>query len=594
MSENTHTGSYAGELLFSFGVITDTHIRAPEGDQSSPFPVNDLANDRALFAARVLAEYSTLFNVHLGDMVHPLPGMPAYSSACETALEIFKPLKPDLYFVPGNHDIGDKPMPGLPAAAIDQNALDLYRSHFGRDYYCFNQQDCLFIVINSSLLNCKNEFSEDQMVWLEKTLKENKAGRIFLFMHYPLFIYTSSEAEHYDNVAEPDRSRLIGLIDKYQIELVLSGHVHHHFYNRIGQCKSYTLPPVSFTRQDYAEMFKVGPTLEYGRDDKGKYSVAVIDVYEHGHRLRLIPTHGSTDTEIPGCEHLAAAGYSTQEKCEITVPLRHAWFESIDLPCNGPMEEFSRKRARNDYVFMRLKQMNIRDVRIPIEDIIDPSSLERVEDYIAEGFRFHAFCMQHLLQSRLVLAGKSTELLSSFECVTDVALNRISEPDLSAAVLNKNTEAKIGHALTGAGHSHTGKPFAHSVSSGFSWSDHQEVLKLVSSWKSKPDSIVFQIPWDADQRAVLVDMQRVFSATPYQCVANIRFANSNPAEENFDDDAICATLLSVMTCAAKLADVDIQLDTMMDVDRGYSPRHGLFDRRCNLRPAGLRLTRLQL
>ena len=129
MSENTHTGSYAGELLFSFGVITDTHIRAPEGDQSSPFPVNDLANDRALFAARVLAEHSTLFNVHLGDMVHPLPGMPAYSSACETALEIFKPLKPDLYFVPGNHDIGDKPMPGLPAAAIDQNALDLYHRH---------------------------------------------------------------------------------------------------------------------------------------------------------------------------------------------------------------------------------------------------------------------------------------------------------------------------------------------------------------------------------------------------------------------------------------------------------------------------------
>ena len=101
MKENTYTGSYSGQLLFSFGVITDTHIRAPEGDQSSPFPVNDLANDRARFAACLLGEHSTRFNVHLGDMVHPLPGMPAYNSACETALEIFKPLKPDLYFVPG-------------------------------------------------------------------------------------------------------------------------------------------------------------------------------------------------------------------------------------------------------------------------------------------------------------------------------------------------------------------------------------------------------------------------------------------------------------------------------------------------------------
>ena len=590
MKENTYTGSYSGQLLFSFGVITDTHIRAPEGDQSSPFPVNDLANDRARFAACLLGEHSTRFNVHLGDMVHPLPGMPAYNSACETALEIFKPLKPDLYFVPGNHDIGDKPMPGLPAAAIDQSALASFHTHFGSDYYCFRQDDCLFITINSSLLNCENEFSEAQMTWLEKTLKECVAARVFLFMHYPLFIHSSSEAEHYDNIAEPDRGKLIGLIDEYAIELVLSGHVHHHFYNRAGNCKCYTLPPTSFTRQDYAEMFRVGPTLEYGRDDKEKYSVAVIDIYERGHQLRLIPTRGSSDTEIPVREHFAGPDDSKKTKCEITVPLRHAWFESIDLPCNGPMEEFSRKRARNDYVFMRLKQMNIRDVRIPIDDIIDPLSLKRVKDYVAEGFRFHAFCMQHLLQRRLVLADKSVELLSSLECVTDVALSSISEPDLSIAALSANCDKRLGHALTGAGHSHTGKPFAHSVSSGFSWSDHRQVLEMVSSWKSKPESIVFQIPWEADQEKILTEMQRVFSSIPFRCVASVRFANSNPAEENFDDDAICAKLLSVMATAANLADVEIQLDTMMDVDRGYSPRHGLFDRRCNLRPAGLRLS----
>ena len=36
--------------FFKFAVLTDTHIRAPLGDQSSPYPVNDKANDRARYA----------------------------------------------------------------------------------------------------------------------------------------------------------------------------------------------------------------------------------------------------------------------------------------------------------------------------------------------------------------------------------------------------------------------------------------------------------------------------------------------------------------------------------------------------------------
>ncbi len=580
-----------GQRLFSFGVITDTHIRAPEGDQSSPFPVNDLANGRAIYAARLLGEQPTRFNVHLGDMVHPLPGMPAYNSACETSLEIFKPLLPDLYFVPGNHDIGDKPMPGLPAAAIDQAALNSYHQHFGRDYYSFNEQDCIFVTLNSSLLNCKNEFADAQILWLEETLKVNKDCRIFIFLHYPLFIHASSEAEHYDNIAEPDRSKLIRLIDEYKVELVLSGHVHHHFYNRLGQCKYYTLPPTSFTRQDYAEMFKVEPALEYGRDDRAKYSVAVIDVFEQGSQMRLIPTNGYTDSETLNNSSVALQQPAEKVECEITVPLRHAWFESIDLPYNGPMEEFSRKRVRNDYIFMRLKQMNIFDVRIPIDDIIDPSGRERVQDYLAEGFRFHGFCMQHQLERKLALTGSAINLLSSLECVIDVSVREIEEPGFLIDAQNAVFETRIGHALTGAGHSHSGKPFAHSVSSGFNWSEHQAVLEAIGSWTMQPKSIVFQIPWEADHEAVLMEMQNIFSTTQYRCIANIRFANSNPAQENFDDAAIGSLMQRVAKLALRLADVDLQLDTTMDVDRGYSPRHGLFDRRCNLRPAGLWLAR---
>ena len=40
--------------IFSFGIITDTHIRAPGGDLSTVFPVNTKANNRARYAVDLL------------------------------------------------------------------------------------------------------------------------------------------------------------------------------------------------------------------------------------------------------------------------------------------------------------------------------------------------------------------------------------------------------------------------------------------------------------------------------------------------------------------------------------------------------------
>jgi hypothetical protein len=35
-----------------------------------------------------------------------------------------------------------------------------------------------------------------------------------------------------------------------------------------------------------------------------------------------------------------------------------------------------------------------------------------------------------------------------------------------------------------------------------------------------------------------------------------------------------------------LTTVSVHIDTFVDVDRGYNPRHGLLDRHYNFRPAG--------
>ena len=68
--------------------------------------------------------------------------------------------------------------------------------------------------------------------------------------------------------------------------------------------------------------------------------------------------------------------------------------------------------------------------------------------------------------------------------------------------------------------------------------------------------------------------------------ANVRLADANPAVANFDDEAIAARVRDANDLAPDLAATRVHLDTFVDVDRGYNPRHGLLDRHYNFRPAG--------
>ncbi len=595
--------------LFRFGIISDTHVRAPAGDLSSPFPVNEKANSRAAYAASLLAAHDPVFTVHLGDMVHPLPHMAAYDNACEESLKLFAPLlngdevgttEPSLYFVAGNHDIGDKPMPASPASGVDASGTSKYESHFGKSHYRVDHQSLSILVINSSLVNTGLPQEQVQREWLEAELGElNSAGRrIFLFSHYPPFIHDVDEPEHYDNYAQPGRQWLLNLLEDHEVEAVFSGHVHHFFRNRYKNTDLYCLPATSFTRQDYAELFRIEPTSEFGRDDAGKMHVAVLDVYEEGYRLQLIPTDGRGADDQPSVLPL-----DQHQSC--TVHLRHAWYESIDLPYNGPMEEFSRKRARNDYTLLRLLQLGLRDVRVPLQDLCDPGIHERVQNYSLSSVRFHTFSLGCPTDDDVRRLSELT-LASSLECVMPAYAT--DESSLSDFATGLQTVAEALQPMPiwlGAARSSSStldqadKVYAHSVSSGFVIDDCDPVLECIASINRSANQqiagAVFQLPWEGEPEAAFQRLQagceRINSSMPddqqpLRVQLVIRFAPANPAKENTDDKAVADRV----ELAFKLADscplVSLQFDTFSDMDRGYSPRHGFVDRHFNLREAG--------
>jgi len=573
--------------LFTFAIITDTHIRPAQLDESSPFPVNALANDRARYAIAAIAEESPAFVLHLGDMVHPLPHLPTYADACAQAHEIFAPTREIMHFMPGNHDIGDKPNPDAPAGPADDHTISQYEAQFGPSYQTFEHSNCVFVMINSSLVNSGTSQEDAQRSWLEQTLAANAGRRIFLCSHYPPFIYSSNEQSHYDNYAEPGRSWFLELVKQHSVEAVLSGHVHQFFYNRVGGSRLYCFLPTSFVRQDYSEMYGIDPPKEFGRNDTGKFGYALIDVYEDGHRVRIVPTDGAG---LAPSESLAPdrAQWADKPDTGIVVPLRHAWATPIDMPFNGPMEEFARKRTRNDYTLMRLQQMGIRRVRVPLTDLLDPQIRDRIAAFDSVGivFSFFSIGVPNDAEIAAIRAHRgflgSLEIISGSDDLSDVSGGLSQLTDLS------DLPIFIGKSHSSKHEPRQGSKFAHSVSSGFKWETHETVIAALRSLSAGPSiaGLVFQLNLDDPVSRRLDEIDALAQNEQLKINVNVRLANRNPAVANFDDEAIAARVSEAVSAASHLKATTVEIDTFVDIDRGYNPRHGLLDRHYNFRPAG--------
>lgn len=86
------------------------------------------------------------------------------------------------FFCPGNHDIANMPM-----------SQEWHRK-FGRSYYEFRYQDCLFVVLNTEDEPQKDReyfFKPEQRAWLREVLDQSKDVRwTFVFMHKPVWSIT--------------------------------------------------------------------------------------------------------------------------------------------------------------------------------------------------------------------------------------------------------------------------------------------------------------------------------------------------------------------------------------------------------------------
>ena len=583
------------KLAFRVSLISDTHINEAEDFSASPYPANAEANPRARYVFDQIEQSDSKFCIHLGDMVNPVPELPSYTTAANNFHAIASRLSIPLYLMPGNHDIGDKPVTWMPAGMVNKEHVALYRNHFGRDYFSFDYENCHFVIINSPLINSGDPIEKKQAAWLENDLNENKSKRIFLFSHYPVYVSNPDEPESYDNIDEPGRSWLINLIETYKPEALFAAHVHNFWYDVIGETEYYIVPSTCFVRHDYSEMYRIDGGSQQGRNDSAKLGHITLEVYEKGHVAHY---HRS----FAGClaEDSAAAPpvvrrphVKTVDIQNIYIDMRHAWAEELTVAPSGAVDEFRRKIARNDYPIMALWEMGIRGLRVPIQDLENGKTRRRMQIMREVGHNFHVYVYDIPTGEQISLIKENVHLLSQLEIV--ISWDKIQNYTKVLEELTNQTELNIILSRVNRKDSAktSGGKFNHLISHGFNLSEEEELSKFLLDNKGLISGVQFTItraecPWNAAK--LVTNFANKTACTPYLYVKS---TEASPAER-FNDE-ISNTLRFGDICLAAIGNnVNVIIDTLDDADRGYFTRTGLVDRRFNPRLASNILSELIL
>jgi 3',5'-cyclic AMP phosphodiesterase CpdA len=569
-----------------FVVVADSHIRFPDDDVET-YPSNSLMVARNEFVVDVCNHIGPAFIVHLGDIVHPLPVEDAHEAAVRLAAGVYARLEAPIRFVAGNHDIGDKPNAYVAVPPVAEENYGVFERFWGEPYQSFNLGDFHFTLIDTPVLNSGFQRELEQRAWLESDLAEASAAgrRTFLFTHYPPFIREPNENVHYDNLAEPARSWLLDLIEQHQVEAVFSGHVHNFLYNHLGGTEFYVLPSTGFTRPDYSELAAVPPDSENGRDDPAKLGFFVIDVLADGHRVTPIRTNGAAG-EVASLPVQLATSLDSQWRSPVGVTLRHAWMSDVDFPTAG-LDEFTRKTVRNDATLPALWEARITALRIPIGDAATPEARERLRHLAGRGARF-------TLVSAGVPDDPTLRIISALDGMAtrwEIAAPAGSFDQVAAALAIIDGKVDLPVAvgpITPVGSSD--EAVHHFVSTGFAPQDDP----LVDEWAGLDTArsvreLVFRIAPEAGISGSVANADRAAREAGYSAVVLIDLPRSSESTTFEDDQALADRVAESVEAAFACPEAAVFLDSFMDHDRSYYPRHGLIDRHHNPRPALFRL-----
>jgi 3',5'-cyclic AMP phosphodiesterase CpdA len=178
-----------------------------------------------------------------GDLAINGPDSDAEIAFAATALGN---LRARVMALPGNHDVGDEPPGQDPDQIINADRLARWDGSFATDRWVLDAGDWRLVGVNAQLFGSGLAREQSQDQWLDEQL--SAAGRpTALFLHKPVFLEGPI-----DDVLSPScmvpsaRARLLDRLDRSDVRLIVSGHLHQHRDRTFGGQRHLWVPAVAF------------------------------------------------------------------------------------------------------------------------------------------------------------------------------------------------------------------------------------------------------------------------------------------------------------------------------------------------------------
>ncbi|WP_263358134.1 metallophosphoesterase family protein [Acidicapsa ligni] len=236
------SGSIGRVEDFSFVQISDSHIGFNKGANPDVTGTLKKAIDRANLAAPSMAIPD--FMLHTGDITQN-----SKASEFDTASQIIKGFKKDIFYVPGEHDF------------IDDG--DQYKQRFGKGtvgngWYSFNHKGVHFVGLNNCVqVDAMGNLGADQIAWLKSDLAGlSSSTPIVVFAHIPLWMVYEKWGW-----GTHDGEQALAMLKRFGSVTVLNGHIHQIVQKVEGNVAFHTAMATAFPQPAPGTAPNPGPMM---------------------------------------------------------------------------------------------------------------------------------------------------------------------------------------------------------------------------------------------------------------------------------------------------------------------------------------------
>jgi Icc protein len=222
------SGSGVGKLEdFSFVQISDSHIGFNKGANPDVSGTLKKAIDRANIVPAGMKAPD--FLLHTGDITQN-----SKAAEFDTAAQVIKDFKSDVFYVPGEHDF------------IDDG--EQYKQRFGKGtvgngWYSHNHKGVHFVGLNNCVqVDAMGNMGADQLAWLKADLAGlSRSTPIVVFAHIPLWMVYEKWGW-----GTKDGEQALALLKPFGSVTVLNGHIHQVVQKVEGNVAFHTAMATAF------------------------------------------------------------------------------------------------------------------------------------------------------------------------------------------------------------------------------------------------------------------------------------------------------------------------------------------------------------